>query len=288
MVFKEYEDPSELKRLQELSETVLAEFDRVCRELDIPYFAYAGTALGAVRHGGFIPWDDDIDVAMPRDAYERFLANAPALLDERFEVANTRTEPDFTSPYSYLTLKGTCCIPDFYRACPYKKPISIDVFPFDKVSNDPAVRKHQMRGTWLWGRLMFLRATPEPYLAFDGVKRTLVLAICRCAHGLLKLLGQTPRKLQRRWDAAARLAEHEDSDILADFSDRFPLAWSAREDELFPTVDMTFDSTIVKMPRAWDALLTRSYGDYRELPPIEQRKNHHPHRLDFGPYGKEA
>lgn len=192
MVFKEYEDPAELKRLQELSETVLAEFDRVCRELDIPYFAYAGTALGAVRHGGFIPWDDDIDVAMTRDAYERFLANAPALLDERFEVANTRTEPDFTSPYSYLTLKGTCCIPDFYRACPYKKPISIDVFPFDKVSNDPAVRKRQMRGTWLWGRLMFLRATPEPYLAFDGVKRTLVLAICRCAHGLLKLLGQTP------------------------------------------------------------------------------------------------
>ena len=150
MVFKEYEDPSELKRLQELSETVLAEFDRVCRELDIPYFAYAGTALGAVRHGGFIPWDDDIDVAMPRDAYERFLANAPALLDERFEVANTRTEPDFTSPYSYLTLKGTCCIPDFYRACPYKNRSASTCSPSTRSPMTLRCASARSRGTWLW------------------------------------------------------------------------------------------------------------------------------------------
>lgn len=162
MAFKEYEDPAELKRLQELSEMVLAEFDRACRTLGIPYVVYAGTALGAVRHGGFIPWNDDIDVAMPRRAYERFLAEAPAVLDGRFEIVNARTEPDFTSPYSYLALKGTLCVPDFYRTCPYAKPISIDVFPLDKVSNDPDTRRRQMRGTWIWGRLMFLRATPEP------------------------------------------------------------------------------------------------------------------------------
>lgn len=286
MAFKEYEDPAELAQLQKLSGMILAELDRVCMMLDIPYAVYAGTALGAIRHQGFIPWDDDVDVAMPRSAYERFLAEAPAELDDRFEIVNTRTEPNFTSPYSYLTLKGTYCIPEFYKACPYEKPISIDVFPLDKISDNPAIRKRQLRGTWLWGRLIFLRATPEPYLAFDGVKRNLVLAACHCAHSALKLFRQTPEKLQRRWEAAARLAENEDAKTMADFSDRSPLAWSMTEDEMLPAIEMPFDDMLVKVPRKWDALLTREYGDYMKLPPVEQRKNHYPHRLDFGPYAR--
>lgn len=286
MAFKEYEDPAELARLQRLSGMILSELDRVCDKLGIRYAVYAGTALGAVRHQGFIPWDDDVDVIMPRADYERFLAEAPAVLDARFALANTRTEPDFTSPYSYLTLKGTLCIPEFYRTCPYQKPISIDVFPLDNVSDDPKTRARQLRRTWLWGRLIFLRATPEPYLAFDGIKRALVLAACHCAHGLLKLFGQTPAKLQRRWERAARLAELEECALMADFSDRAPLAWSMTEEELFPAVEMPFDSMTVKVPRAWDALLAREYGDYMKLPPVEQRKNHYPYRLDFGPYAE--
>ena len=71
MAFKEYENPDELKKLQSLTTDILGEFDRVCRKLDIPYFIYAGTAIGAVRHGGFIPWDDDIDVGMFRDDYDQ-------------------------------------------------------------------------------------------------------------------------------------------------------------------------------------------------------------------------
>ena len=71
MAFQEYDNPEELKKVQELSTKLLGEFDRVCRELDIPYVVWAGTALGAVRHHGFIPWDDDVDVAMVRNDYER-------------------------------------------------------------------------------------------------------------------------------------------------------------------------------------------------------------------------
>ena len=66
MSFTEYEDKDELRKLQLVTTMVLGEFDRVCKQLSIPYFIYGGTAIGAVRHGGFIPWDDDIDVAMFR------------------------------------------------------------------------------------------------------------------------------------------------------------------------------------------------------------------------------
>ena len=77
-------DPATLAAIQRVTKRCLAEIDRVCTLLDIRYVAYGGTAIGAVRHQGFIPWDDDGDVCMPRADYERFIADAPALLGEEF------------------------------------------------------------------------------------------------------------------------------------------------------------------------------------------------------------
>ena len=104
MAFKEYENPEELVRVQELSTRILGELDRVCRKLGINYAVYGGTAIGAVRHRGFIPWDDDIDVMMTRADYERFLAEAPALLDERFRLDNTRTREDFPFMFTKMVM----------------------------------------------------------------------------------------------------------------------------------------------------------------------------------------
>lgn len=83
----------ELSLLQQKQLEVLCEFVRVCELLSLRYYMVAGTMLGAVRHHGFIPWDDDIDVAMPRSDYEKFLKKAPELLDSRFELA------DYFSPH---------------------------------------------------------------------------------------------------------------------------------------------------------------------------------------------
>ena len=74
--------------------------------------------------------------------------------------------------------------------------------------------------------------------------------------------------------------------MVADFSDRHPLTWSFTLQEIFPLVDGEFDGRVIKLPREWDKLLTRQYGSYMELPPEEQRKNHYPVRLDFGPYSE--
>ena len=76
-MYKQYENPEELRNIQLVQVDILREMDRVCQKLNIPYFLTGGTAIGAVRHGGFIPWDDDIDVVLLRDDYERFLAEAP-------------------------------------------------------------------------------------------------------------------------------------------------------------------------------------------------------------------
>ena len=284
MAFEEYENPEDLKRVQRLSTLILAELDRVCRKLEIPYVVFAGTALGAVRHGGFIPWDDDVDVAMARADYERFLTEAPKEFDQRFYIANSRNEPCFPCTFSYLCLSDTLCIPTFYKDCEFKKPLSIDIFPLDRVPEDDDAFKRQTRRTWFWGRLAFLRATPAPYLSFDGIKRHVVLAACGLAHILLRLFNVKMEVIQRKWDDAAQMYNGTTSPIFADYSEWDQSRWSVLENELFDSIDVPFESIIVKLPRNYDAMLTRLYGDYMTLPPVEQRKNHRPYLLDFGPY----
>lgn len=284
LAFKEYEDPEELRHVQRLSTMILGELDRVCRKLDIPYAVYGGTAIGAVRHKGFIPWDDDVDVCMARPDYERFLSEAPSELGEEFAIANSRTNEDFPCVYSFLTLKGTLCIPEFYKDSPYRKPLSIDIFPFDNVADNPADYRRQARSTWIWGRLMFLRATPSPYLALEGWKRALVLAACHVAHWGLRLLHVRATWIQERWERAARCYEGQKCSRIADFCDRDPLKWAVSYDDIFPALDVPFEDITVKLPRHYDKMLTQGYGDYMTLPPVEQRKNHYPYKMDLGGY----
>ena len=99
-----YENPDDLRRVQILSTILIEELNRVCKELNISYQAYGGTAIGAVRHNGFIPWDDDVDVSMFREDYEIFLEKAPALLRPDFCIHNGRNNDFFPAVIQLLLL----------------------------------------------------------------------------------------------------------------------------------------------------------------------------------------
>lgn len=283
MAFKEYEDPAVLRQVQLASTRILGELDRVCRLLDIPYAIYAGTAIGAVRHGGFIPWDDDVDVCLPRASYERFLTEAPAVLGEEFTIENSRTHADFPNMFTKLGLRGTLFIPEFIKDASYRMPLSIDLMPFDNVPDDPRAYQRQRLRTWVWGRLVYLRASGTPYLELAGWKRSVVLAASWTAHTVMRVLRISPRWLQRRWESAARQYEHATTHFMADYSDMNPMAWAVSYEELFPTVEVAFEGIAVRLPHAYDTILRRGYGEYMEIPPVDKRKNHQPYLIDFGP-----
>lgn len=282
MTYKEYENPEELRRLQLVSVELLKEFDRVCGVLDIPYFLYAGTALGAVRHKGFIPWDDDIDLGMLREDYRRFLAEAPAVIGDEFEIVDALIAPHFPACNANLTFKGTYCVPEEFADCPYQYAIGLGIYAFDCMVDDEVLFRRQCKKTWLWGRLSFLRATATPHLSLTGWKRTLASTACHIAHASMKLVHLSPQWIYRQWEKAATLYNDRETGRVADFMDRRPADWSATLDELFPTKTVEFEGLLVQTPRDDDALLRRGYGDYMQLPPEEDRKNHYPSRLDFG------
>lgn len=283
MAYEEY-DPWQLRELQRISTLILAEMDRVCSELDIPYFIYAGTAIGSIRHGGFIPWDDDIDIGMFRSDYERFLEEAPSVLGADFYITNGITDEHFPACNSNLSLAGTYCVPSEFDKCEFQYPIGIGIFAFDRVSDDAGIRRKQLRRTWLWGRVAFLRETGSPNLFIKGWRRALVASICRVAHFILTSFHVSQRWIHGQWQKAARLAENEDGDLFADFTDGDPLRWSVKKTEVFPLKRVLFETIEVSGAKNMDTILRRGYGDYMKLPPEEERKNHHPSRLDFGKF----
>ena len=288
MAFKDFEDKELLRRVQLLLTMILGEFDRVCAQLEIPYVVYGGTAIGAVRHRGFIPWDDDADVCMLRGDYERFLREAPTLLGEQSALENSRTHADYPNMFTNMVLKGTLFIPEFIKKSPHRMPLGLDIFPLDNLPDDPEAFRKQARSTWFWGRLLYLQGTPKPYLEVEGPARGLILSATFCIYWALRIARVKPRFIQRQWEKAARRYEHQKTVRVADFGDRSPSSWAVTPDELYPAIDVPFESISVSIPREYDAVLSRGFGDYMELPPVAKRKNHQPYVIDLGEYGTEG
>lgn len=133
-----------LKEHQKALTVILEEFDRVCRQLDIPYVLFAGTMLGAVRRQAFIPWDDDVDILMLRCDYERFLREAETVLDtEKFYLQKEYSEhwPMF---FSKLRLNGTTCLEKYHPKDPQiHQGVYIDLFPCDDAAKSELGRRIQ-------------------------------------------------------------------------------------------------------------------------------------------------
>ncbi|WP_026460483.1 LicD family protein [Schaalia suimastitidis] len=278
-------DPELLQKIHTLLLKMLKDFDRVCRELGIEYTVYGGTCIGAVRHQGFIPWDDDVDVLMTRKEYERFLKEAPAILPSEYRLDNTQTTPNYPFMFTKLGLKGTLLVPEFAKNSSYRMPVSLDILPLDKIPFDEKQFRAMSRQTWIWGRLLYVQGTPTPYLIDTfGLKRIAIYTATTIVHWTMRLLGINSRYLQKKWDRAARRYEDSDSRRYADFSMRDPWNWAVDHEELFPALEVPFENITVKIQREYDAVLKRSYGEYMELPPEEKRRNHRPCEIDFGPY----
>ena len=282
-------DPATLAAIQRVTRRCLAEIDRVCDLLGVRYVAYGGTAIGAVRHRGFIPWDDDGDVCMPRADYERFIAEAPALLGDEFFIASPASHSNYPISFGVLGLKGSEFVSKVAKDRAFRMPIGVDLFVLDEIAADPARFRSQSRGTWLWARLMFLRSIPNPPTGLPTPARQLASAAMACAHWGMRALRVNEASLYRRWLRSALKGREkpqiapDGTTLYGDFSTRDPRRWSASEGELFPAKSVPFDDITVRIPAAYDAILTRGYGDYMRVPDPQDRETHEPFHIVFGP-----
>ena len=137
----------DMKKVWAVELDLLNEFARICNTHHLKWFAHAGTMLGAVRHHGFIPWDDDIDVVMPRSDYEALCNIGPQEFLEPYFFQNDKTDPLFCRSYSRLRNSWTTAFQIQERGLnvPYNQGIFIDIFPYDNLSDDEEEMKEEMK-----------------------------------------------------------------------------------------------------------------------------------------------
>ena len=277
---KEYDEKT-LKRVQATELQILKDFMDLCDKNQLAYFGIAGTGIGAIRHKGFIPWDDDIDIALPRRDYERFLKLAKKYLSDKYTVLNCETNENYPLMTTRLMKKGTVFREEALKNIDCPLGIFLDIYPFDNISDDPKQCKRQLRQAWFYSKLLILRSIPFPVLGFKGVKAKIVQGICACIHAAMVVLRISKRKLYKKCKAVSTRYNHVETKRIDFLCDTTPYMNIYLKKDVFPLKKMPFEDVLLNFPNNMHDNLTNMYGDYMQLPPVEKRKNHYPYQLEF-------
>lgn len=253
----------ELSCLQDMVYSIFQEFHRICRKHDIHYTMEGGTLLGAVKYGGFVPWDDDIDVVMKREEYEKFLKVAPEELNEKFFLQSYNNVPDFPLNYAKLCLNGTEIYDyDYTHLKKMHHGIFMDIFPLDEVNPEKLKKQCSQVGILTGARKTKLKAIKP-----TGVRKVVynVLALLP-----MKTLIHMLDRSCKRYNGRNTGYFYEVCNSNRKFK---PLPREIYDE----TVDLPFRDGKYEASSRYDQFLKSRFGeDYMHtLPPEEARKPSH-------------
>ena len=272
-------DPSTMQRLRATLLELLQVVDTFCEERGITYFLDGGTAIGAARHQGFIPWDDDADVGMLRADYELFLKEAASGLPEGYSLRTFDNTPGYAPMFAKVMKDGTVYDTEETISAGISQPIFVDIFPFDDLSSNPREHKRQIRQASMWSKLSYLYHAPYVNLPWDGLLGVCGHATCKVVHRVLKVLFSR-EWIKKRFEASLAFSSKPSGEVTT-------LAFTGYGEMprsiIFPVRRMPFEGVMLCCPRDISSYLALGYGeDWTELPPVEQRKTHAPVALSFG------
>lgn len=258
--------------LHQVDMEIAKEVLRICEKYNLTYYMLGGTMLGAIRHKGFIPWDDDIDLGMPRDDYEKFLEIAPAELAEHLKVVNYRTNPEYMYYITRILDTQTKVVEERIGNDNKYTNASIDIFPIDGTPNNGFLRKIY------YFRVMYHRALMS--LCYkDSIDRKRSrgkaekLLLWVMEHIPVEKM-TTPYKQKCKIDKLLRKQKVAGSKYIGNIMGAYrtreivPAEYYG-EGAFYPFEDMQMRGFSM-----YDEYLTYTYGDYMQLPPEESRKTH--------------
>ena len=269
-MYREFDQES-LKKLHKVHLEILDKFVQICENHNFTYSLAYGTLLGAVRHQGFIPWDDDLDVFMPRKDYEEFLKIAQEELGDKFYLDCFDANSDYYLQFAKIKKNNTIFLEESIKHLNNHKGIFIDVFPLDNLYDnikrshiDAIFIKSITNAVNLKNKIGKLKNARHPILV------TFLRAFSK----------KTLMKMQK-WLSTKNT--NNNSKYVTCFYSVYPFQKEIfKRDDLFPTTTLKFEGKDYKVFKEYDKILTHVYGNYMELPPKEKRVNHMPLKLDFG------
>lgn len=256
----------DIKKLKEIELEIFRHFIEICNENSLRYFVVGGTALGAVRHKGFIPWDDDIDVALPRGDYEKFLIAAQKSLPSNMFLQTYITDKNYPNPFAKLRQSDTAFIEKSTSKIKMNHGVYVDIFPLDGYS------RSGIKGKLLGLKEKILKISVASVFVSGNISKNKFRAIVKRA--IARLLPDY-RASVRCLDTMYKKIPYEDAEIIVNFCG----AWA--EKEIMPKayfgdgIEGEFEGIKVVLPAKTHEYLTALYGDYMTLPPEEERVGHH-------------
>lgn len=258
-----------LRKVQLVQLEILKEIDAVCKKNNIQYFLDSGTLLGAVRHRGFIPWDDDLDIGMTRENYEKFLKIANHELDEHFYCLNWHEYDDYGLSFAKVKKKNTLYVENVTRNSIHSE-IFVDVFPYDRYPATSVSKYLQGYPLLLLRVLIKLRAGNIPWAGGSTMKKIKYFPVIVASK-------MFPAKwMIRLYEKTAQRYNSND-----DYEWYFPQgisrygAWVLRREWLDNVALIRFEDGEFPGPKDVDSYLKHAYGNYMQLPPEEKRWNRH-------------
>lgn len=282
-------DANVLKELQDVELYILKCFAEICNKYGIDYFINYGTLIGAVRHKGFIPWDDDTDVGVLADGYNKLKSVPQHEWDSR-DLQFVTPEDDNDSyqfVYSRVYKKNTRFKLESNLDVIQRKGsehicdgIWLDIFNFHRVESEKEVLLIDKKA-FRYAKCYRYSKIRKRLTKDKTFKRYLIDFSQNVFNTFVNIVYKGPEKVMLKKLYA--IFDEEKGDYITTFDTPYPAIKSlVKYEDVFPLVELQFENVLVKAPRNYDYVLKKLYGNYMELPPIEKRKNHCPFILDFG------
>ena len=261
--------------VQKCELNIMKYFHDFCVEHNLTYFLSSGTLLGAIRHNGFIPWDDDIDVFMPRPDYDKLLELGIKEINfegNQYFLQSWETDPNY--PYNFMKIRdnNTTFVETNFKFLNMNHGVWIDIFPLDGLSSDEKVaHRHVKKFHRVW--LRFYVAYMKMMMRRIRLKYCLVDLLANIP-GILLYFYNYKNRQNKKIDKITKKYSYNESTYVASAEDL--IKCKIFKKELFEELELhDFEGYKFYIPKRYDEYLTQAYGDYMQLPPVEKQIGHH-------------
>ena len=265
-----YKEVTDIPEIQQMELGIMEYIHEVCQKIGVKYFLAYGSLIGAVRHQGFIPWDDDMDICMLRDDYEKLQDYLIAHPDERYEVMSYKNNINYVYPFMKVQDNRTYLLEEDVRI-DSDMGIYVDIFPVDGYEDDQAFKDKMTK---------IIKKRQLSCYTFKGITNTksVVNSIIRYISVIIFYFTNT-NKYVAQIDELAKSRKVEDYELVdyLIYKDMNKPVW--KREWLEQVESGSFEGKEFMIPKHYHEILTSDYGDYMQLPPVEQRVSHHDFKL---------